>query len=289
MRARVIPLLLLAACAAPEPPPTVDTPFLAAAEGAVLRSDGVREASGLVSSGRFEGVFWTHNDSGDESRIFAIGAGGEIRATVRIAASRNRDWEDMARRADTLFIADIGDNSAVHPSVDVYMVLEPKRLADTVLAPLGRYELRYPDGPRDAEAFLVDPRSGDWLVVTKRERQVRVYRLASVARARAPVDSVAVLERIPGELPFRLAVAGDVSADGTEVLVKTYNEVFYWKRGAGEGLASTLMRPPRRLPYRPEPQGEAIAFTAKGDAYATLSEAGGGGEVQRLLFYRRPP
>lgn len=289
------------ACAAPDPPPRADAPFAAAIESAALRSDVVREASGLVSSARHPGVFWTHNDSGDEPRIFAIDASGAIRATLRIAGARNRDWEDIARRGDTLFIADIGDNAAVHPSVRVYAVLEPAALADGSLALVAQYELHYPDGARDAETFIVDPLSGDWFIVTKRGERSRLYTLAAASRAETGAPMAAgsgdvpgatpalVLARVEGVLPFRLAVAGDVSADGTEVLVKTYTEVFYWKRGAGESLAASLLRPPRRLPYRPEPQGEAIAFTLDGDAYATLSEAAGGGVAQRLLLYRRAP
>lgn len=250
-----------------------------------LSSREMREVSGLVASARHPGHYWMHNDSGDEARIFAVDSVGRLVATVAIVGARNRDWEDIARRGDTLFIADIGDNAGVHPEFVVYTVMEPERLADTSLTPLARHRLRYPDGARDAEAFLVDPRTGDWFVVTKREDRVRVYR----AGAPQTADSLVTLERIPGTLPFRRVVAGDVSPDGGEILLKTYERVFYWERLGDESLATTLFRAPTRLPYRQEPQGEAIGFTLDGAAYLTTTEREGGRGTQPLLRYPRLP
>lgn len=272
------------ACVGRDAPPTSEAPFLAGARVGALRTEAIREASGLAASALHAGTYWLHNDSGDEARLFAVDSTGALRATVRIAGARNRDWEDIARRADTLFIADIGDNDAVHDAVDVYAVLEPRRLVDTLLTPLARHRLRYPDGPRDAEAFLVDPLTGDWFIVTKREPRAHLYWLAAARRS----DSLLTLERIVGTLPLRRVTAADVSPDGSEVLLKTYDAVFHWKRVGEELLALTLFRPPTPLPYRPEPQGEAIAFSATGDAYLTVSERDGRG-AQQLVRYRRPP
>ncbi|RYG42513.1 hypothetical protein EON79_18735, partial [bacterium] len=36
----------------------------------------IDEGSGIVASRRYPGVFWTHNDSGDAARFFAIKADG---------------------------------------------------------------------------------------------------------------------------------------------------------------------------------------------------------------------
>ena len=44
---------------------------------------------------------------------------------------------------------------------------------------------------------------------------------------------------------------------GLEVLLKTYVEVYCWKRASS--AEALFASPPETLPYVPEPQGEAIA------------------------------
>ena len=39
--------------------------------------------------------------------------------------------------------------------------------APTTLAGVDALRLRYPDGPHNAEAMLVDPRTGDLVIITK--------------------------------------------------------------------------------------------------------------------------
>ena len=41
-----------------------------------IESDDIQEASGIVSSLTNENVIWTHNDSGDSNRIFAMDTTG---------------------------------------------------------------------------------------------------------------------------------------------------------------------------------------------------------------------
>jgi hypothetical protein len=233
-----------------------------------LRGGDMREVSGMVASLTHPGHFWLHNDSGAEAEIILVDSTGLERARVRVHGARNRDWEDISRRGDTLFMADIGDNGADYDTVFVYSVLEPRLLTDTVAPLLAAYPFQYPNGPRDAEALLVDHRTGDWIIVSKREENSHVYRYAAPQTANA----LMTIERTDVALPFRLAVSGDVSVDGTEILIKSYDEVFYWQRADSETVVTALRRAPRSQPYVPERQGEAIAFTLDGLAYMTSSE-----------------
>src|ERR671936_3018212 len=147
----------------------------------LLRIDDPRvvESSGLVASRRHPGVLWTHNDSGDASRLFAVGRDGRVLATLRLAGVRARDWQALAlgrddRGAPALLVGDIGDNQGVWPWVTVYRVAEPARLRDAAV-PAARFRLRYPDGPRDAEALLVDPRGNRLYVASKDEAGGGLY------------------------------------------------------------------------------------------------------------------
>lgn len=270
----------VASCGVPAPP--AEAPFAPGIRLGALTDGDLREASGLVASLRHPGHYWLHEDSGADAVLVAVAPDGRTRAKLRIPDARNHDWEDIARRADTLFVADIGDNGGRRPEVHVYAVREPAVLADTVAPAVARYRLRYPDGPRDAETFLVDPRTGDWFIVTKREERVRVYRAAA---PQAP-DTLLTLERVPGTLGFRMATGGDVSPDGAEVVVRTYEQLFHWRRAADESLGATLMRPPARIPYQREPQGEAVGFTLDGAGILTTTERAGRA-VQPLLRHAR--
>lgn len=293
-RAAVI-LLLLAAPASPgagrgavrpEPPPTAaDSLAAVRAEGfderiarGLLEHDAIDEASGLAASRLNPGVLWTHNDSGDEPRLFALDAAGRHLGVYRLRGAEARDWEDLTvgpgplPGRQYLYVADIGDNLARHGIKVVYRVPEPvvrpdQEPIESWLGGVEALRFRYPDGRRDAEALMVDPLTRDLIVISKRESRVRVY----VAPFPQPTDSLPTLT-FAGALPFTRVTAADCSADGSEVLVKTYGRIRYWVRGPGESLAAALMRPAHVVPYRYEPQGEAVAWAFDGSGYYTLSE-----------------
>ena len=67
-----------------------------------LRDPRIVEASGLAVSRRHPGVLWTHNDSGDPARLFAVGADGRTRAVLTLAGpcTAGRDSWEQGQRAD---------------------------------------------------------------------------------------------------------------------------------------------------------------------------------------------
>ena len=235
----------------------------------------VTEASGLARSRSEADVFWTHNDSGDSARVFAVGWDGIIRATLPLAGVVARDIEDIALGTDpggaeALFVADIGDNSAVRASIDVYRVAEPSVLglpAGTTLGAVAPHviHLSYPDGARDAEALVADRTTGDLYVITKREARSRVYRVTA-----AQVAAGTGVMRLVGEMPYGGVVGADACAGGTAVVVKTYDAVRVHQSPLG--LVAALMDEGSARPYVREPQGEAIAVDAACESYVTLSE-----------------
>lgn len=255
---------------------------------------GLDEVSGLVASREQPGVLWVHNDSGDEPRVYAIEGDGTLVATKAVTGAAAFDWEDMAIASgpaagdDALYLGDIGDNSEVRRDVAVYRVAEPDVAGapgggetaapdagtESVSGPAERFVLRYPDGAHDAETLLVDPVSGDLFVVTK-DPQGR----SGVYRAAAPLDGgrtgemdlVATLDLGAGGL----ATAGDVTASGDAIAVRTYFSVFVWGRREGETVAEAFGRPPCRAPRPAELGGEAIGFDPDGRGYTTTVEGEG--------------
>lgn len=275
-------LFVLSSCTAPETPPSAESPFASAINTGRLRGADISEASGLVASLQFPGSLWTHNDSGSDPEVFLIDSTGRSQSVIFLESITNRDFEDIARDGSTILVADIGDNRAVRDEVRILSFTEPQVIGNQSITPSAVYRMTYPDGARDAETLLVDPFTRDWYIITKREASVRVYRYAH------PQDPTVVkeLERIPGQLPMTSVVGGDVSPDGTEILVKTYDVVYYWTRQGNEPLSETLMRSPIEVPYETEPQGEAIAFTLSGSGFMTTTEEGSN-EPQWVKFYRR--
>ena len=161
-----------------------------------LEDQRIFESSGLALSRRHQAVLWTHNDSGGEPALYAVGSDGRTLATLTLAGAEARDWEAMAAGRDdrgrpALFVGDIGDNNGVWPEVAVYRVAEPAELRDATV-PAARYRLRYADGPHDAEALLVDPRSNRLYVATKEVAGGGLYR----APARLRTGQVNVLRRV---------------------------------------------------------------------------------------------
>lgn len=250
----------------------------------IVSSGSIRECSGLAHS-RSQPVIWLHNDSGDGPRFYAIDTTGSLRATVRLAGAVARDWEDIAvgpcpGGGDAVFLGDIGDNLRVRYGIRVYRVPEPRLAAEPreiqlLVEQYDVLELWYPDGPHDAEAMFVTPETGDVYVLTKEtEGHSGLYRASFPAvSSRASMTRVLQLNFGAGELSGSPSpTAGDMSSDGSRILVRTYDRVFLFANAAGSDPGSLLATHPYRLPAPTQAHGEAIAFAPDGRSYYTLSE-----------------
>ncbi|MBR9775036.1 MAG: hypothetical protein GYB55_08490 [Cytophagales bacterium] len=234
----------------------------------------IEETSGMVVSRKNPSWIYVHNDSGGEPELYIIDTLGTYLGTLKIEGVNNRDWEDLAmgpgpiEGENYLYIGDIGDNFGRAEELIIYRIQEPDQLESEMSAKPEIIKLKYPDGPKDSETLLVDPISGDLFVLTKRESKNTLYKAAKdLLLDGNSVDLEKVLQ-----LPITLSVGGDISADGSQVLIKNYWVIYYWTRKEGETLEETLSGKAVLLPYEPEPQGEAIAFEPEGETYFTLSE-----------------
>jgi hypothetical protein len=248
------------------------------------------EASGLAVSSRFDNRLYHVDDSA--TTLFVTDFSGDPDQVVQVSGPKGRDIEDLAlgRCGDQscLFIADIGDNDMVRETIEI--VLEVDQFP-VVAEPLGRVRLRYPDGPRDAEALAVHP-DGDVFVMTRHffppasETHAQLFRLAVAtwgeqAGAVETLDPVAPIDfrRLSDTLPNQLVIAMDFSSDGRRMLVLTYQNAFEFQIDASSPTLNLDRDLVEDIDYREiEPvqlrQQEAIAYSGDGFVYGT--EAGGG-------------
>lgn len=268
----------------------------------IVDSGEIREASGLVASSTYPGFFWTHNDSGDAARIFLLDSLARHRSTWYLPGVKARDWEEMGkmRRNDVeyLMVGDIGDNRAQREYITMYVFPEPvielaasEKVGIDSIVPeqVQVVHLQYEDGARDAEAFFYDDQDELLYVITKRELQVGVYSTplpGFIASSLTPSTDTLKLQ-LQLRLPTTWVTGADISARGDEILIKNLLQVLYWQREAGESVIQAFQRPASRLPYRPEPQGEAIGFAADGQHYYTISESLFGFPVHLFQYPRK--
>lgn len=259
----------------------------------VLDNSEIDEASGLAASAVNKGMLWTHNDSGDEARIFLIDRTGSCRAVVRLEGVTNRDWEDISvgpgpsEGESYVYVGEIGDNRAMYAYKYLYRFPEPeiplrREMLDTTIHVSDSIKFTLEGGPRDTEAVIVDPLSRDVFVFSKNEKKnIRVFRLAYPQSTTEVMEAEYVMP-----LPIVKVNAADVSPDGREILIKNYTHVYYWQKEPGESIPTALTREPLSLPYTTEPQGEAVTFDRDGEGYFTLSEENNNTKPW-LLFYER--
>jgi hypothetical protein len=243
-----------------------------------VEHDDIDEASGLAASRINKNMLWTHNDSGDDARLFLMTDSARHVGVFYLKDAVWRDAEDIAigpgpkESISYIYLGDIGDNWARNEIKQIYRFPEPnvsgrKRPITDTIKNYDVFHYRFPDAIRDAETLMIDPNTKDLYIVSKREINVVMYKMAYPY---APNDTVTL--EIVGNLPLSIIVGGDISPDGSEVLLKSYNEIYYYKLKPGEGIESIIHKQPERLPYAIEPQGEAIAWSADASGYYTVSE-----------------
>jgi len=214
----------------------------------------INEMSGIVKSRTYEDVYWVHNDSGDEARIFAVRADGSVVMPswvgdryyanqpmdgkepypgIKLDAAHNLDWEDIAIEGDTLYIGDMGNNGNARRDLGVYVLKEPNPAATSRTRVLKWLPVAYPDqdafpGDRwhfDCEALFVH--EGKLHFLTKHragasgdlpENGTKLYRLDT-----EHTDRVNVLTLLDSKQDLGgWVTAADISPDGKLLAVLTH-------------------------------------------------------------------
>ncbi len=258
-----------------------------------IRSPALTEISGIAESASSPGVFFVHNDSGDSPRFFAIDGAGRILAEISLpSVSVLIDAEDIALGPAPggrhfLYLGDIGNNFArgalgiPRRKAVLYRVPEPQLSLDTLGLQLRVTEafpivLSFPGPAHDAEAFFIDPLTGDLVLITKEDDGRSLIFTASASELAAGATTLAQVGQLnfgkpplPGNM---YATAASITQSGRSILLRSYSSVFLFERSPTESVWQALQRSPRQVAGPALPQAEAIGFSHNDTAFVTLSE-----------------
>jgi len=254
---------------------------------ATLAHKVITESSGMAAGRRRPGVFWTHNDSGDGPRLYALDAKGKHLGTVTVRGATSRDWEDIASftldGTPYLLIADIGDNGRRRKTCALHLVVEPNLPTTTQPATTPRatttpvvrtLTFTYGHGPADCESVAVDvPGRAIYLVTKTRRPPCTVYRLPLLTiKKPATAPAAPIVAEPVGHLPLLMATAADISPDGRRMVVTTYGDAFEYTRGPTDTWPDALRRRGRPIALPRRKQGEAICYGPDGRTIYLTSE-----------------
>lgn len=270
----------------------------------LIELDEISEASGIIASRKNLDVFWTHNDSGGDNVIYALNNSGEHLGVYTLDGIIIRDWEDIAidyfpdDDEYYLFLGDIGDNNGNHNEKYIFKIPEPgvnanQNPVNESISGIETITFEYSNGDKwNSETLLIDPLNHDFYIVTKRfnaEDLDLVYRIQYPQPTTTTITAQQVAEiDVPSSVSTG-CVGGDVSSNGLEILIKTYNHVYYWERTAQQSFWEAFDIDGVNVNYIQEPQGEALCWKPDRNGYYTVSEEPIVIFPAHLYFYERDP
>lgn len=236
-----------------------------------LQCRDVHESSGIAISRATEGVFWTHNDSGDRPRLFAFQIDGTHVGSWAVPGAQARDWEDIAsftrNQQPLLLIADTGDNLKRRDRYVLYVVRD-ELSAQRTLEVVQTIPFRFATNAQDCEAVAYDPQHDQIILVAKGwEPASEVHALDWPKQA---ADTLTT--KLIGNLEIAGITGLDITADGMRAVVVTYGDAFAFQRSPDETWTEGFSRSGQQIRLPPRKQGESICFAADGRSLLLTSE-----------------
>ena len=259
---------------------------------AQIRDTAIHEASALVASQQWPGIYWTLNDAKNAPLIYAVDQDGQSRGVFRVSGASNVDWEAMQLGPDgadgfALFVGDVGNNDLRRREMVIYRVPEPEPgppgdMTVRETAPATPLRFLYPVANHNTEAMLVHPKTGETMLFTKQPNGITlIYRLPLPLDPGATMlaDFLDVLDVRTRDVANKLVTDGTVSSDGTHVALRTYAGILRYDVPAGKSLADVDWQEPRTFPLSDGVKGEGITFKLNSNDLLTVGE-----EVPAALY-----
>ena len=209
----------------------------------------IRECSGIAQSRQFKDVYWTHNDSGTGSKLYAMRSSGTLIAALETGLP-NIDWEDITiDDSGALYIADSGNFENTRRDLVIHRISEPNPFRVHDALEIKSYPFAYPDQkafpPKkrqfDCEALFWSQRKLYLLTKSLGDTSTRLYRFDTLQEDRINVpEFVASFDIGPR------VTGAEASPDGSRLAILTTRSVWVFdKPDASDNVfeGPALMRP----------------------------------------------
>lgn len=295
--------LALTAFAAAAAPVSAQPAALQPTVHARVVSEPIGEMSGIVKSRRHPDMYWVHNDSGDNARIFAIRSDGSSVLPTYSKFSRygdeaeagkqqwegfevlyagNVDWEDIALDQNYLYLADLGNNLNARRDLVIYAISEIDPTASTRSAVVQKWPVHYPEQREfppgnwhyDSESLFTS--DGQLYLITKHrkagamttfEAGANLYRLDT-----RHTDQSNALTLVDSSSLITAATGADVSPAGTTLAVISYGDLFLFDKPAtGDAWLSSTYR---RIPLDRTVMGQVEAVAWQDESTVLVTNEG---------------
>ncbi len=171
-------------------------------EYAAMLPAAVQETSGLACLDN--GNFLTINDSGNPAILWEVSGVGKIQRQVK-SKQPNTDWEALTRDADSLYIADTGNNRGQRNSGQIYVYPLSNKVPKEPTVILRYQFAEFPEKPLlpyrhdyDIEAVAANKQ---YLVMFSKSwtgGPSQVYRLTTKTPETQQIKPIAQIENLPG-------------------------------------------------------------------------------------------
>jgi hypothetical protein len=259
---------------------------------AAIQSKKLNEVSGIQAIS--DNHFIVHNDDG-KARVSVIDDQGAKVDNIRLRDGKQQEWEDITviREGDRqiLVIGEIGDNFSTRKSVRLYFTKAPEPDKNGTypesLELVHQVDLRYPDGPRDAEALAWDSNEKQLLIATKRDIPPRLYTISlekalseskaeltfagEMLNLRPPTMANILAHKKRGQW-FSQPTGMDISPDGSLAAVITYRSLYIYQRQPGETWPAAFTNKPVEFLGPQGTHQEAVSFEVNGKSVIVTGE-----------------
>ncbi|MEA3521687.1 MAG: hypothetical protein U9R50_01795 [Campylobacterota bacterium] len=111
-----------------------------------IKTKKLDEASGLLVSKKYPDVIWSHNDSGDKPRLYALDAKTlKLIKKIKVKKANHIDWEDMTYHRGNIVIGDFGNNKNKRDDLTLYTIEEPNPYKDKKVKIIAKQKFIFSD------------------------------------------------------------------------------------------------------------------------------------------------
>ncbi|MFO7615952.1 MAG: hypothetical protein R6V75_01730 [Bacteroidales bacterium] len=234
------------------------------------------ETSGITMTA--EGKIWSHNDSGNENKLYCIDLAGNLLRTITITGAPNIDWEDIAvDKQKRIYIGDAGNNDNKRRDLAIYRIPDPETFSDNSVTPekisfsfADQYEFPPPAAGRnfDVEGIFWHQ---DTIFLFTKDRSVpltgfcRMYKLPAIPGTQTAVYAGQVF--LGSTIPSARVTAADIHAGTGRVALLVQERLIVFSEYPGNRFFEGKMT---EYGFTTLPgQAEAIHFATGSKLYMT--------------------